>query len=367
MESHAIAPDMHSCSITRRRFLATAALVAGASYAAPVWPGQPVPKRSRLGIVIYSLQIRQKHQWNRRHQGLPPALAFLEECHALGAGGIQCSLGPSEAPNPTELRRRAETCEMHVEAILGMPTKPQDVERFERNLRHSKAAGASLARVTLLPGRRYEQFNTAADFQRASEQGLNSLRLAEPVAARHRFRLAVENHKDHLVAEKLEVLRRISSEYVGLCVDVANNFALAEEPVETIRAFAPWAFTIHIKDQVLRESADGFWLDDAALGDGFLDLKTMVGLLRQAKPGIHFNLEVITRDPILVPMRKDQYWATFPNRPRRDADPMLELAKARGSTTSRPLVSGLSEAQKLELERHNVERSLEYARKELDL
>jgi sugar phosphate isomerase/epimerase len=151
---------------------------------------------------------------------------------------------------------------MLVEALLDLPRNEADTDLFQKRLTCAKEAGAALARIVMLPGRRYEQFQTRADYELACDQAMKSLQLAEPVAARHKFRLAVENHKDHLVTEKLEVLKRISSEYVGLCVDVINNFALLEDPLETARAFAPYALTVHIKEESIRESEDGFWLSE---------------------------------------------------------------------------------------------------------
>lgn len=74
------------------------------------------------------------------------------------------------------------------------------------------------------------------------------------------------------------------SEYIGLCVDVGNNFALMEDPLEAARVFAPWTFTVRLEDQAVRESPDGMWLADVALGDGFLDLPAIVKTLRGSKP-----------------------------------------------------------------------------------
>ena len=56
--------------------------------------------------------------------------------------------------------------------------------------------------------------------------------------------------------------------------------------------------------------ADGFLLSELRLGEGFLDLKKIISLLR---PGTHLNLEMITRDPLKIPCLTDRYWATFPN------------------------------------------------------
>jgi len=353
-------------SIPRREFTAKLVAATFAAGAGLSVRGQAPAPRSKMGLVTYVFNVH--HSAARTNKSLPALndpLNFLEECHRLGAGGMQVPLGVRDSAYSNRLRQKAELYRLHVESILGFPQNEADVERFEKQVAAAKEAGATVARMTLLPGRRYEQFKTRADYERACEQGLKALRLAEPVAARHKFRLALENHKDHLIAEKLDVLKQISSEYVGLCVDVINNFALLEDPLETARAFAPYAMTVHIKDQSIRESEDGFWLADEALGEGFLDLPAIVGILRKAKPNVNFNLETITRDPIKVAVRTEQYWATFPGRPRSDMDAALKLAKERGSA-KQVQVSKRAPAQRLALERRNVEQSLKYAREKLD-
>jgi sugar phosphate isomerase/epimerase len=353
--------------INRRDFLARTALATLAFGSASALRGQPEVQRSKMGLVAYVFNVRMKAaKTDKSLVDLSDPLNFLEECHRLGAGGMQVPLGVRDETYLKNLRQQAERYGMHVETMLELPRDDADVERFEKQLIAAKMAGATVARTTMLPGRRYEQFETRADYERACERGLKSLRLAEPVAARHKFRLALENHKDHLVAEKLEVLKQISSEYVGLCVDVLNNVALLEDPLETMRAFAPYAMTVHFKDESIRESEDGFWLADAALGAGFLDLPAIVGVLRQAKPDVRFNLETITRDPIQVPVRTEKYWATFPGRPRSAMEPMLKLAREKG-VAKQTMVSQLPQAGQLELERRNVQQSLKYAREKLAL
>ncbi len=336
------------------------------SGAAPA-PDPSAAPRTRLGVVIYALGIHQRNQWAGRHADLPPALAFLEECHRLGAGGIQCALGPKDAPAAPELRRRAERYGMRVEGILTVPRQAEDVPRFEQDVRNAQAAGASLAGTVILPGRRYEQFKSLAEFRRAESVGLNSLQLAEPVLARHRFRLAVENHKDQRCAEKVALLQRLSSEWIGVCVDVGNNFALMEDPLDTVRALAPWALTVHFKDQAVRESDTGFLFADVPLGDGFLDLAAMVKELRAVHSDLPFNLETITRDPLEVPVLTDGYWATLPDTPARELARTWRVVKTRSRPEPWPAVSKLPVAEQLELERRNVERSLAYARARLGL
>lgn len=289
-------------TLTRRHALLT--LMGGAA-GRLLAPAADDPKHSRLGVVSYALGIHQRNKWGGRHEGVAPAVTSLEQCHALGAGGIQHPFAASDILSAREVRRRAEQYGMHVEAIVEPPHDVPDAGRFGRAVSVAVEAGATVARTVIMPGRRYEQFKTLDEFRQAEVRGMKPLQLAKPILARHKFSLAVENHKDHLIGERLKLLRKIGIEYVGLGVDVINDFALLEDPVETVRAFAPFAVTVHIKDQDIREYEEGFRLSDEALGEGFLYLPKIVGILREAKPDVRFNLETITRDPIKVPVRTD--------------------------------------------------------------
>ena len=330
---------------------------AGTSASAP-------PERTSLGLVSYCFGLHQS-AWSKHRQGkdLGDPLAMLEESHRLGAGGIQVSLGQREGSYLRELRRRAETLALRLEASIDPPFDRSDLERFGQQVTAAQEAGAGVARTVIMPGRRYEQFQTLDEFRRAAERGRRALELAEPVLAKHRFRLAVENHKDHRVPERLELLRQLSSEHIGLCVDVGNNFTLLEDPLEVVRAFAPWAFTVHLKDQAVREYAEGFLYGDAALGEGFLPLEEMVSGLRQARPDVTFNLEVITRDPLKVPVLTQPFWATLPDVPARDLSRTLQTVRSKSSPAPLPLPSTMTVEAQLALETQNLEQSLAYARK----
>ena len=351
-------------NMTRREALVTlstagSALLVGATAAAPAENATP---RARMGIVTYAFGIHQKNDWGGRHAGLAPALALLEEAHRLGAAGIQVDLTAEDASHVSEIRNRTEQYGMYIEVGISPPQSASDVEPFEKKLRLAKETGASLARTVILPGRRYEQFKSLEEFREYEKRGLQALQLAEPILARNRFHLAVENHKDQRLAEKLATIKRLNSEWIGICVDVGNSFTLAEDPLETARAFAPFALTVHFKDQAVRENQDGFWFADVALGEGFLDLLALVKVLREAKPDIHLNLETITRDALNVPVLKDEFWATLPDTPARELARTLRVIKTQAAPSPFVLVSKLSVDEQLALELRNVQQSLTYAR-----
>lgn len=322
---------------------------------------------TRLGIVVYCLGHRL--QWLRAQhpsRDLTDPLALLEHCHALGAGGVQLSLDVRDEAYTRTLRSKAEQYGMFLEGLVSPPSGPADVERFDAQLTTARRAGVAVVRTVIMPGRRYEFFDSAVKFREYAERGRRALELAEPVAAKRQVRLAVENHKDQRVPERLELLQRLSSPWIGACVDVGNSFALLENPLAVVEAYAPWALTVHLKDQTVQEYEDGFLLGDAALGQGFLDLKQMVQVLRQAKPDVRFSLEVITRDPLQVPCLTEKYWATLAGVPGADLARTLRIVRAQAQKTL-PRVSELPPADRSEFEEQNVRQSLAYARIELGL
>ena len=128
------------------------------------------------------------------------------------------------------------------------------------------------------------------------------LERAAPIVERYRVPLAVENHKDQRIDERVALYEHVDSEFVGACVDTGNSFALLDGAYESIEALAPFAFTVHLKDQALREYENGFLLGDIPLGQGSFDLKRMVASIRKAQPKVRFALELITRDPLKCAM-----------------------------------------------------------------
>jgi sugar phosphate isomerase/epimerase len=319
-----------------------------------------------LGVAHYSYHLRLAADRAGGKTGLTDPLAFLEHCHRLGAGGVQVAIGARPKAYTDELRAKARSYGMYLEGSVRLPRDRGDVGRFDAEVRAAREAGAAVLRTVLLNGRRYETFATAAAFRRWADRAWQTLALAEPVVARHDVRLAVENHKDWRAGELAGLLKRLDSRHVGACVDTGNNLALLEDPLEVVETLAPWACSTHLKDMAVAEYEEGFLLAEVPLGEGVLDLKKVVAVLRRARPEVQFNLEMITRDPLKVPCLGDKYWATLENLPGRDLARALARARQRGR---RPLpgVGGLSAGQRLAAEEENVRRSLAYARKYLEL
>jgi sugar phosphate isomerase/epimerase len=352
-------------ALTRRDFLAApAGLAAGlcverSGGAAPT--GTP---RTSLGVVEHSFGIR--FSADRSPRGRDP-IAFVEYCAGLGAGGVQLAVGARDPAYTARLRETVEAHGMYLEGSVRFPLDRGDTDRFAAEVRTAKDAGATVVRTAVLGGRRYETFASAAAFREFARRGFESLTLAEPVVARQRMNLAVENHKDWRVDELVGMLKRLDSRHVGACVDTGNSIALLEDPMGVVEALAPWAFSTHLKDMGVEEYRDGFLLSEVPLGDGFLDLGRIVAVLRKARPEVRFSLEMITRDPLKVPCLTDAYWATFDGVPGRDLARTLALVRSHPPKQPLPRVSPLTAAEKLEAEEANVRRCLAFAAEHLGL
>ncbi len=323
--------------------------------------------KSSMGLVIYDCAIRRKWMQQRDAKfDLFEPLTFLKHCREIGAGGMQASLGVLDAARVTALREFAAEHELFIDGIVNPPKDDADRARFEAEIRTAAEVGVQAVRTVVMPGRRYEQFKSLAEVREAESKAVKMLELAAPIVTKHRVRLAVENHKDQRLDERVALYKHLACEYIGATVDTGNSFALLDDPYETIDVLAPHAFTVHLKDQALREYADGFLLGDIPLGQGAFDLPRMIASLRRAKPRIRFVLELITRDALKVTCLTEKYWATMPHIPGSDLARTLRFVREHPAKSLQD-VSSLPFDKQVELEDANIAASLKYAREELGL
>ncbi len=298
----------------------------------------------------------------------PPrtALEYLEYCHARGAGGVQAMLPQTyDSAYLAAVRRRAEEYGMYLEITTSLPG--DDTSAFERTVKAAKEAGAGAVRSVCLSGRRYENFAALEDWNRFVSEAKARLARAVRIAEREKVPLGIENHKDWTIDEMVPLLESYSSEYLGACIDWGNNISLLDDPAEVIERLAPFAVCSHIKDMAVEECPDGFLLAEVPLGEGFLHLRRLLGVIRKARPQVRFSLDMLTRDPLHVPCLTERYWATFPGRNGRYLARTLALVRANKPRKPLPRMQELTNEQRFALEQENVARSIAYAHKELGL
>jgi len=306
----------------------------------------------------------------RANSQAKPPLDFVDYCHGLGLGGVETRLTSNDPESVKLFRQKLESYDMRAILDIPLPRTETDLAAFDVAVKAAKDAGAYGLHAAMTQ-RRYEQFNTFEAFKENFERCQKTVALAEPVLRKHQVRLAIENHKGWRSAEQAAWMKRVGSEWVGAHLDFGNNLSLCEDPMQTLKTLLPYVISCHIKDMAVEPYEDGFLLSEVQLGDGILDLKQMVQILRQKDPGMAFDLETITRDPLKIPLFTDKYWVTFDDSysplPARDLARTIETVKSNPPRKPLPRTSGLGAGEQLKLEDENNLKSIEYARKFLEL
>lgn len=266
-----------------------------------------------------------------------------------------------------KVRDARERAEMYLEGSISLPKSNSEIARFEAEVLAAKEAGASVLRTACLSGRRYENFSDLGEYKKFRKNALESIELAEPIVRKHKMKLGVENHKDWSSRELAWVINKLGSEWVGVTLDFGNNVSFMETPEDVINTLAPLAFSTHVKDMGVKDYEDGFLLSEVPLGEGIVDLKSAVELCRKHNPEINFSLEMITRDPLQIPVMKDSYWATFDHLSGLDVYRMERLLAENQFKGDLPQVTGMSKEEQLAFEEQNVLACLNYSRRSLGL
>jgi 3-oxoisoapionate decarboxylase len=322
---------------------------------------EPVAPRRLFCLQTYSYSIRQ-----RREHGFDDPLALMRFTSRLGFAGVQLRLGDRSADELAQIRAAKAELEISLEGIALPPMEEKDSDRFEAELRACQAAGIDVVRMALLSGRRYETFRSAEDFRQFNARCEPALTRVARLAARHRIRVAVENHKDFRAREFAELVRRPGSEWVGVCLDTGNNIALLEDPWLVVDTLAPLTFTVHLKDMAVEAANDGFLLAEVPLGRGFLDLHRLVRRIHEARPQARFHLEMITRNPLSIPCLADDYWRTLADVSGIELARTLQLVRRHARAANElPRISTLDVQAQIQREHDHVLQSLRYGRERL--
>ena len=349
--------------MTRRQILAVAGS-APAWLSSPSLAAQPQAK-TRMGGTPSAFNMRMAVVGRG-----PGGLDMVEHCHSIGLAGVQTNPPSIDPEAVKKFRARLEAYNMHLTCDPRLPREAAGMAAFEAQIKAFKEAGA-VGLHAALTGRRYEDMSSLEAFRQSFEQHQKSVELAEPILRKYKIKLGVENHKGWRAAEQAAWMKRVSSEWVGVCLDFGNNLSLCEDPVETFRLLAPYTVFAHVKDMAVQEYEDGFLLSEVVMGEGFLDLKQIVQTLRQKDPNMLFYLEMITRDPLQVPVFTDKYWVSFDDSysplPGRDLARVMSIVHKNRPKSPLPRITGLSAAERVKLEDQYNLKCIEYARQTLNL
>ncbi|MFC7376526.1 MULTISPECIES: sugar phosphate isomerase/epimerase family protein [unclassified Brachybacterium] len=194
---------------------------------------------------------------------------MIDRAAELGCDVFQICDDPRiEAENPAGLAALREHAEGHgLELELG--TRTIDREHLESYAGIAEALGARTLRSMI-------QAHEIAD---GVESAAEELRATLPRLEGAGITLALETYEQVSTATLLEVIDRIGSPRVGICLDPANCVAALEHPKQVVEACAAHTVNLHVKDFAFtrQEGWVGFVYTGAPLGDGLLDLDHELG------------------------------------------------------------------------------------------
>ena len=297
-----------------------------------------------LAYTSFAVRMLQGRDILKSTAAALPAEGLLDLTEKFWAGGAQVDLSQLESHDPAYLSRvraRAEKAGLWLE--LSVPSKYlESADVYAQMAAVAQALGVDRIRVALLYGRRYESFATNDAWTAHDRKWRSQLAAIKPVIERYPIQMGIENHKDYTARELADLLTSLDSAKIGACVDFGNNVSLLEDPLDTVRTLAPFAVTTHLKDMAVRPSADGFELSEVPLGEGIVPLADAIAAVKAARPETRLSLEMITRDPLSVPYRTDEYLDCGNPPLSRDAGALR--AGGPGQSVERPVAAHLASA-----------------------
>jgi len=237
----------------------------------------------RLGIGTYSFM------WSIGFPGSQPAtpmssLALLARARELGVGVVQ--FGPNmqlEHLGEHELSQLIQEAKRS-NIILEYGTRGLDPLHLKKHIGFARQLSSSLLR-------------TVPEFDVGCAPPLSvladQLRTVLPDLEKSGVRLAIEN--GNLPSFALaSLIRELNCPWVGVALDTVNSLAVPEGIRQVVETLAPYAFSFHVKDFLVRRvwHRMGFVIEGRPAGKGQMEIEWILSQLRSAGANPNAILEL---------------------------------------------------------------------------
>ena len=132
-----------------------------------------------------------------------------------------------------------------------------------------------------------------ADHRPSPDEAVELLTSVAPGFEQAGVTVALETYEQVPVNTLVDIVTRVGSPAIGVCVDPGNCVAALELPTATVEAVAPYARNIHVKDFAFsrRDGWVGFTLAGCPLGEGLLDYQHLITTTHARERGLSQIIE----------------------------------------------------------------------------
>jgi sugar phosphate isomerase/epimerase len=166
----------------------------------------------------------------------------------------------------------------HPEGLEG-GTNREALDDLHRNLEHAVDIGAKVMRVVGSSlTHRFEPHGP--QIERLSKMFSEVIGTAEKM----NVKMAVENHMDFNSDEMLNLIKNVSSPYLGINFDTGNFLRLLDDPVKGMEKLAKHVYSTHVKDLLPRKDVpadEWYFFSCAPVGDGLVDNQRLARILKE--------------------------------------------------------------------------------------
>ncbi|GAB3341397.1 sugar phosphate isomerase/epimerase [Larkinella ripae] len=152
-----------------------------------------------------------------------------------------------------------------------------------------------------------------ADYEPSADAVVALLREAEPELRVRNITLGIENHDRLKAAEFADLIDRVGSPFVGICLDSVNSMGAGEGLAEVVATLAPYTVNLHLKDFGIARLPHlmGFQIDGRPAGRGMLNLPWLIETVRKQGRCQTAILEqwVVPENELTHTLAKETAWA----------------------------------------------------------
>lgn len=228
----------------------------------------------KLGLFSYSY-----HLAFGKHPIFQPEIAmdlfaFMDRCKEFGLEGIQIDPQHLERLDDGYLQRIVDYANQYG-FYIEYGTTGVETEHLLKQLEIAKKLTSPILRTYI----GFDPHDKGVDSVKEVEYAIQVLNQVKGKAEEYQIKIAVENHCDLKTDELLDLIQRVNSPYVGVCVDLGNFMVHLENPVESVKKLAPYIYSTHFKDYNSKMMNWGFKTFGVPLGEGKIDLGAVVDIL----------------------------------------------------------------------------------------